>query len=234
MPSLLRKHISGLSALFFPVVCKGCGETLSHSQNVLCRACESELPRTRYEKMPVNPVVQMFWGRARLEYASALFYYRKGERLQNLIHQLKYKGAKEIGTYLGQLGGKILNEAEIPISPDAIVPVPLHPRKQAIRGYNQTSLIAEGMHSVSGIPVMHDAVIRTKHSGSQTRRGRYERWENVEGIFKVLFPELLRNKHLLILDDVVTTGATLEALCHALDEIPDIKRSVLTIGCAAG
>ena len=233
MPYQLQKYISGLSSLLFPVICKGCGESLSTPRTILCRACESELPRTCFEDMTTNPVMQMFWGRARLEFATALFYYRKAELLQSLIYHLKYKRGKETGIYLGAITAKLLNQSTILTSADGILPVPLHPRKQKIRGYNQAILISEGIQSVTGLPVHGDAATRTAHSDSQTRRGRYERWENVEGIFKVLSPELLENKHILILDDVVTTGATIEALCGALSTVPGIKLSVLTIGYSA-
>lgn len=234
MPNPFKKFFSGFSALLFPVICKGCGETSPTSGQVLCRACEAQLPRTRFEKDPENPVVQMFWGRTRLEFATSVFYYRKGELLQNLIHKLKYKGSKETGAYIGELAGKILNNAEYSDEPDVIIPVPLHPRKEKSRGYNQTAILAGGINKATGLPVMDNSVVRTVHSESQTRRGRYERWENVEGIFKVLHPDLLQDKHVLILDDVVTTGATLEALCQELHKIPGIRISALTIGFAVG
>ncbi|MGM0377502.1 MAG: ComF family protein [Bacteroidota bacterium] len=234
MPNPFNKFLSGFSALLFPVICKSCGETSPSSGQVLCRSCEADLPRTRFERDAGNPVVQMFWGRARLEFATSVFYYRKGELLQNLIHKLKYKGSKETGAYLGELTGKIVNNTEWAGAPDVIVPVPLHPRKEKSRGYNQASILAGGISRTTGLPVLDGSVIRTVHSESQTRRGRYERWENVEGIFKVLHPELFQNQHVLILDDVVTTGATLEALCQELHKIPGIRLSVLTIGFAAG
>ena len=234
MPNPFKKLIAGFSALLFPVICKGCGKTAPSSGQILCRLCEAHLPRTRFEKDAGNPVVQMFWGRAILEFAFSVFYYRKGELLQELIHQLKYKGSRETGTYLGEVTGKILNSTGLSKDPDVIVPVPLHPRKEKIRGYNQAAILAGGISSVTGLPVVANSVTRTVHSGSQTRRGRYERWENVEGIFKVLHPDLFRDKHVLILDDVVTTGATLEALCQELHKIPRIRITVLTIGFAAG
>ncbi|MFW6043347.1 MAG: ComF family protein [Marinilabiliaceae bacterium] len=234
MPNPFQKFIAGFSALLFPVICKGCGETAPVSGQVLCRSCEAGLPRTRFEKDAGNPVVQMFWGRTRLEFATSVFYYRKGELLQALIHQLKYKGSRETGTYLGEVAGKILNSTGLSKEADIMVPVPLHPRKEKTRGYNQSAILAGGISNVTGLPVLADAVTRTVHSDSQTRRGRYERWENVEGIFKVLHPDLLRDKHVLVLDDVVTTGATLEALCQELHKVPGIRLSVLTIGFAAG
>jgi ComF family protein len=228
------KYLSGFSALLFPSICKGCGEVLGSSRSVICRACESGLPKTNFVEDPDNPVAQIFWGRARVENAASVFYYRKGELLQKLIHQLKYKGGKETGIYLGNIAGKLLTGTNILRQADVLVPVPLHYRKQKIRGYNQTELLAKGIHEVTKIPVVSQAVIRTVHSQSQTRRGRFERWQNVEGIFKVINHQHLVKKHILVLDDVVTTGSTLEAFCHALEEVAGSKMSVLTIGYATG
>jgi len=234
MPDPLRKYLQGLSALVFPEICKGCGESPGSGRTALCRKCESEMPRTWFEKVPGNPVEQMFWGRAKVEFASSLFFYRKGELLQQLIHQLKYKRDRNAGTYLGQMAGRALLKENLAEKIDCIVPVPLHPKKQRIRGYNQSDVIAGGISEITKVPVNSDSVIRTVHSASQTRRGRYERWQNVEGIFKVVHPYLFQNKHLLILDDVVTTGATIEALCAAFSEVEKVRLSVLTIGIAVG
>ncbi|WP_291855880.1 ComF family protein [Marinilabilia sp.] len=234
MPNLLRKYLSGLSALVFPEICKGCGESLVSGRTALCRKCESEMPRTFFEKVSGNLVEQMFWGRARVEFAFSLFFYRKGELLQQLIHQLKYKRDIRAGTYLGQMTGRVLLKEELAGKFDCIIPVPLHPQKQRLRGYNQSDIIADGISEITKVPVNKESVIRTVHSASQTRRGRYERWQNVEGIFKVVHPHLFHNQHLLILDDVVTTGATIEALCAAFSEVENVRFSVLTIGIAVG
>ncbi len=201
---------------------------------VLCRRCRSRLPRTGFEQSLTNPVMQTFWGRVPLEFAASLFYYRKGELLQALIHQLKYKRCQENGVFLGALAGQILKSPSRYSSIDAIVPVPLHPRKEKLRGYNQCSLLAEGISSVTGWPRLDHSVERLKHTPSQTRRGRFERWQNVEGIFGVVSPFELEGKHVLVVDDVVTTGSTLEACCHALLQVPGVRVSVLTIGYAVG
>ncbi len=234
MPNPFLKYLSGLASLVFPQVCRGCGESVEINRAVLCRKCEAELPRTYFEKVPGNPVEQMFWGRCQLQFATSLFFYRKGELLQDIIHQLKYKGHKHSGFYLGQQAGRILLREGMTNRFDIVVPVPLHARKEKNRGYNQSRIIAEGLEDITSIRVAGDAVIRTVYSDSQTRKGRYERWQNVEGIFKVLHKDVFRNKHLLILDDVVTTGATIEALCMAFSDIENIQLSVLTIGIAAG
>ncbi len=232
MPTPFQKYLSGLSALLFPSICKGCGEGLGTTRSVLCRACEAGLPRTYFEDLKGNPVEQVFWGRTKLDYATALFFYRKAELLQTLIHHLKYKRGTETGTYLGKMAGKTLVKLPLIQWTDLMVPVPLHPKKQRVRGYNQAAVIAGGIQSETGLPVSVNDVIRSFHSDTQTRRTRYERWQNVEGIFKVINPEPLQNKNILILDDIVTTGATIEALCMALNEVPGVKLSVLTIGFA--
>jgi ComF family protein len=193
-----------------------------------------KLPKTNFEQIYDNPVEQMFWGRVKLEFATSLFFYRKGELLQKLIHQLKYKQERAVGIYLGRLAGQMLLKEELCRKFDVIVPVPLHLHKQKIRGFNQSAVIAEGINAITQIPVDPDAIIRTVYTDSQTKRGRYDRWKNVQGIFKVIHPSLLENKRLLVVDDVITTGATLEALCSSLNSIPGIRISVLSIGLAVG
>ncbi len=178
--------------------------------------------------------MQTFWGRVPLEFASSLYYYRKGELLSTLIHQLKYKRNKENGVFLGTMAGQILKSCEHYSSTDAIVPVPLHPRKERLRGFNQCALLAEGLSSAMELPRLDHSVVRMVHTQSQTRRGRFERWQNVEGIFGVSQPEVLQGKHLLVLDDVVTTGSTLEAFCRVLLQVPGVKVSVVTIGYTVG
>lgn len=234
MPYKFYKYLSGLSALVFPSLCKGCGTSLGTSQMALCRVCESGLPRTYFEKVPKNPVEQIFWGRTRLEFASSIFFYRKGELLQNLIHQLKYRGGRSNGTCLGKTAGRLLVQESMHEKFDLLLPVPLHYKKRKMRGYNQSEIIGEGISSVTQIPMDKTSVIRTVHSESQTRRSRYQRWQNVEGIFKVIHPEMIENKHLLIVDDVITTGSTIEALYSALKVVPDVRVSVLSIGLASG
>jgi ComF family protein len=234
MPDLFKKYLSGIAALVFPEICRGCGEWPGVGRTALCRSCESKMPRTWFEKVPGNPTEQIFWGRAKIEFASSLYFYRKGELLQQIIHQLKYKSDKKAGVYLGRLAGRFLVKEALAGEIDCIVPVPLHPKKQRLRGYNQSEIIARGIGEITRLPVNTESVIRTVHSASQTRRGRYERWQNVEGIFKVLHPHLFQNKHVLVLDDVITTGATIEALCTAFAQVTDVRISVLTIGIAAG
>ncbi len=231
---MIRQPLNGLFSLFFPVLCKGCGASIPRPEMVLCRRCRARLPRTGFEHSLNNPVMQTFWGRVPLEFASALFYYRKGELLPSLIHQLKYKKSKENGLFLGSLAGQMLKDSAHYASIQGIVPVPLHPRKEKQRGYNQCSLLAEGLSSVTQWPRLDHSVKRLIHTQSQTRRGRFERWQNVEGIFGVSNPADLQGKHLLVVDDVVTTGSTLEACCRALLRVSGVRVSVLTVGYSVG
>ncbi len=191
-----------------------------------------KLPRTGFELIDDDPVSQTFWGRVRLEKATSLYYYRKGEILQQLLHRLKYKGNYQMGQVLGKQMGNALTQAGFMVNIDMIIPVPLHEKKLRLRGYNQSEHIAIGLSQVSGVEVVKNSLVRTVHTESQTRKGRFERWENVGNIFSVINPESLNGKHLLIIDDVVTTGATLEACVQPILQNSSAKVSIATVGYA--
>jgi ComF family protein len=225
-----KDYINGFLTLLYPNVCKKCGNDLLGKETVLCRSCIAALPRTKFETRKNNPVAQSFWGRITLEYAFAIFYYRKGETLQKLIHQMKYKNRCDVALFLGKTAGNILNNTIFSSSFDAIVPVPLHPKRLRARGYNQCELLANGISEITNINTVTDAVIRNQYNVSQTKKGRFARWENVDGIFSVVSETPLAGKHILVIDDVITTGATLEACCSTLLKIPETRVSILTIG----
>lgn len=229
----LRPWLRGFSELFFPRNCKGCSSSLLHNETYLCRRCISNLPRTGFETWNENPVFQTFWGRAPIEFASSIYYYRKGELIQQLIHSLKYRNNREAGLFLGRIAGRQLIKSKLYLKPDYIVPVPLHPKKLRTRGYNQSELIASGLSETLGVPVSNELMMKTKHTASQTRKSHYERWENVDGIFKTREQQAFENTHILLIDDVITTGATLEACCNALLTTPGVRVSILTIGYAS-
>ena len=178
-----------------------------------------------------NPVARMFWGRIRLRYATAVYHYARGGRLQKIMHRLKYKGDMKAGTGLGMLMGERLKGTCFQEA-DVVVPVPLHGEKLKKRGYNQSALIAGGLGRVMDRPVDVSSCIRSGNSGTQTRKSRIERWQNVEGIFHVTDCEPFIGKHVLLVDDVVTTGATLEACGGELLKIPGLTLSVVTAGVA--
>jgi ComF family protein len=170
----------------------------------------------------------LFWGRVPVENASSYFKYYRGSRYQMLIHSLKYRGRTDIGRELGRLMGMELKDSAFAAA-DLIIPVPLHRIKELKRGYNQCAPICEGLSLSLGIPWRRDLLQKTSGSPSQTNKSRFSRWQNVEGIFRVRCPDLLKGKHVLLVDDVVTTGSTLESCANAVLEIPRTRISIATL-----
>jgi len=177
-----------------------------------------------------NPVSKVFWGRVNIENATASYLFIKEGILQKLIHQLKYKGAKEIGFELGRHFGSELIDSESYKNIDLIIPVPLHVKREKKRGYNQSEWIARGMVEFLEAKLELNNLVRAIETETQTKKTRFERWENVESIFNVNYPEKLENKHVLLVDDVITTGSTLEACANALLKIKGVKVSIATLG----
>jgi len=229
--TVVKQWIYDIVSLFFPVYCPVCSMPLTHPGQVICLPCELNMPRTRYATDLENPVAQIFWGRVKLEGASALFRFEKGSKYQVLLHLLKYKSRKDIGIFLGKMIG-----VEIRGTPfadiDYLVPVPLHPRKQKKRGYNQSEVIASGISLITGIPVHPGILVRERNTDSQTRKNRFQRWQNMEGKFGLKDPSIFENCKVMLIDDVVTTGATLEACAATLMQITGIKIYIFTVACA--
>jgi len=222
---------SPLLELFFPRLCIACSNPLFMHESHLCDLCLFHLPRTNFEKDLNNPVAQLFWGRVNIELATSFFFYSKGSKYQHILHELKYKGKKEIGFEIGKIFGKEIMNSEFS-DVDLIVPIPLHPSRERKRGYNQAEWIAMGLAEAMGKPLENKSILRITSSSTQTKKGRYDRWTNVEGIFRTRLPEKLVNKHILLVDDVVTTGATLEACATAILSIPETKVSIATLAVA--
>lgn len=199
------------------------------NENLICTECYVVIPRTGYHNVPENPVAQLFWGRCRLEKAAAFSYYNKGSRIRNLVHNLKYKGIKELGFELGNIYGQSLKSSGFTDDIDLIIPVPLHPLKKRRRGFNQSELICDGLARVTGIPVDYTSLTRVTGTDTQTKRSRYERWKNVEGIFCVTDSVLLRGKHILLVDDVITTGSTVESCANELLKSEGVRVSVISL-----
>lgn len=221
-------YLKGFVSLIFPGLCVVCKSRLSGSTEVVCTSCRQSLPLTHFNRDPDNPVAKLFWGRCRLEEAHALLFFDKGSAYTRLIHQLKYEGRQDIGIFLGKmLGESIIADSKHLI--DAIIPVPLHKHKRRKRGYNQSELIAKGVAEVLSRPVLKDILIRKSHTSTQTRKKRYERWQNVEHVFECTNPQQVSGKHLLIIDDVVTTGATIEATAQSITSVADVKISCATL-----
>ncbi len=219
-------------SLFYPRLCAGCHTSLVRGETVICLGCQADLPKTGFEKIADNPVARLFWGRTEIQLATAFCSFDKGGIMQHFLHQLKYKGSKEIGEKLGSLFGYDLTQCAPYQDIELIIPVPLHPKREHERGYNQSAEIATGMASAMDLPFSTGNLIRNHYSGTQTNKSRFERWENVKELFGVKKPELFEGRHLLLVDDVVTTGSTLEACANMLLKIPGTKVSVATIAYA--
>lgn len=218
--------------LFFPDLCQACGKPLVKQENILCLSCLFKLPKTNFEKHEDNPISRIFWGRADIHAATSFLFFSKGGSVQKLIHQFKYKGNIETGRYLGSLMGSDLKNSSLFNTIDIIIPVPLHKKKLHTRGFNQSEIIAEGLVDVMNVKLVNDVLLRVEHTETQTRKARYTRWENVRGKFGIVNSEKLAGKHVLLVDDVLTTGATLESCAQTLLEIPQTKVSIATLAYA--
>jgi ComF family protein len=217
--------------LFFPDLCIVCNNHLVTQEELICTKCLYNLPKTNYHKDVDNPVSRLFWGRTKVELATAYFRFNKGSSYQNMMHKFKYHGNKEIGSVLGKsFGNQLINSDFNDI--DVIIPVPLHKSKLKKRGYNQSEWISMGLSETMRKPLDTKSVIRAVATETQTRKGRYERWKNVEEIFKVTSEEELRGKHVLLVDDVITTGSTMEACINTILKIEDTKVSVAALAIA--
>lgn len=218
-------------SLLYPNLCASCNATLYKGEREICTRCRSYLPYTRFHNDKENPVAQLFWGRIQVENATAYFVFRKGSRFRKILHKIKYQNMQSLGIEVGRWFGKELSETEFN-TVDCIVPVPLHPGKFQKRGYNQSELIARGMAETMKKPLNLKMVKRIIENPTQTRKGRYERWTNVEGIFELTDFKTTNYKHILLVDDVVTTGSTLEACIAAILKAPGAKVSVAVLAMA--
>ncbi|MDR0907816.1 MAG: ComF family protein [Rikenellaceae bacterium] len=208
--------LSDIRDLFFVPVCAACGKPLGEGQRFLCTACQWDIPLTGYETQADNPVFRRFWGLLPIENATAMAWFIHESNFRQLVHSFKYRGQWRGAVDMGRWFGRILADTDAYSGVDVIVPVPLHLRKVLKRGYNQSSYIAEGMSREMGIPVEERAVVRRVNNRSQTEHSKTERWENVEGIFAVRKPERLVGHHILLVDDVLTTGATIGSCAEAI------------------
>jgi len=224
--------IDSIIGLFYPSVCAACGTSLFKWETLVCTRCRSLLPKTGYEWDKNNPLARIFYGKVRLKAVTAGFFFSKEGRVQHLIHELKYKGNCDAGFFLGQELGKALKEAPLFQGLDYLIPVPLHPKRERERGYNQSMMIARGMAAVLGVPIGDDVLLRSVNTSTQTHKSKDERWQNVKDIFELRHSELLEGKYVLLIDDVLTTGATLEACALTLSSVPGITISCATAACA--
>ena len=217
--------------LISPRICVVCGRRLSVTEEVICNKCNLHLPRTGFSNNPYeNEMAKLFWGQIPIERAAALFHYESHAEIANIIYQLKYKNHPEIGPLMGRMVATELKRDDFFDGIDVIIPVPLTKKRFRQRGYNQSEEIAKGISEVTGLPVNKEVVKRTAFKGSQTRRSRWDRQENVEYAFELTPGEPIAGKHLLIVDDVVTTGSTIVACAKELVKAGSVKISVLSLG----
>jgi ComF family protein len=226
--------ITDFISLLYPRLCFACGNSLFRHEQVLCTHCLFELPKTNFHNLSENPLDKVFWGRVPVQRTAALYYFIKGGKVQHLVHQLKYKGQKEVGIYTGKLlGNELKTEPEF-LTINKVIPVPLHPHKQKKRGYNQSEQFAIGLSESMGIELDIKSFVRTIATETQTRKSRFARFENVKEIFQVTVQKELENKHLLLVDDVITTGSTIESCANILLQVPGVRISIASIAYAVG
>lgn len=231
---MIQQLVKGLGHLVYPRLCMGCNKSLLEEEEILCLNCNVyNIPRTAYHHIAENETAMRFAGRVPVQKGTSFAYFTNEGLLQHLLHELKYNDREDIGLYLGKQLGYDLKQTDWAATIDAIVPVPLHPEKQKQRGYNQSIRIAEGVGMVLGLPVLAGVVERVRNTESQTQKSREERIDNMKDAFAVKAPSEIAGKHLLLLDDVLTTGATIEACALALLTVPGVTISVTTIGVAS-
>lgn len=230
--TLLHELKDSLLHLFFPHCCAGCGADIPDTTSMLCLRCIHAIPETHFEKYPGNPVEKIFWGRLPLEAAAAPYYFTRESLMQRLMHQFKYRGHADLGFQLGRMMGRLLS-ASNRFAADALIPLPLYPDKEKKRGFNQATLLCRGMAEVMQLPVLENCVSRPRATETQTRKGRIERWKNIEGKFVLNRPELIHGKTVMLVDDVVTTGATLEACGSALLSAGNLVLKIAALSVAS-
>ena len=218
--------------LFFPKVCAGCHSFLLSNENVICTLCRHNIPLTNHHLNPENEAFKKFYGRIPVEYTSALVYFHKKGIVQEIIHNLKYKGHEEIGTILGEWYAEDLKNSAVLKTVDAIIPVPLHKRKLRERGYNQVTTFGKALSENMDLDYNDSILFRRVYSKTQSKKNLLGRSDGIDTVFDVTFTEKDHNKHFLLIDDVITTGSTLEACSHALLKIPGAKISLVCMAMA--
>ncbi|MCB7482166.1 ComF family protein [Christiangramia sediminis] len=215
--------------LLYPTVCHICEAELLKNEELICTSCLHDLPVTSYHLDNENPVKKVFYGRLKIEKATALLHFRKKAGVQHLIHDLKYRGHREIGTYLGKWLGTELSNSDWNTKIDVIIPVPLHKSRLKERGYNQVEDFGKEIAASLNAEYIDDILLKISSTQTQTLKDRLSRWGKLEETLQIQNSDKIVRKHILLVDDLVTTGATLEACAHKLYEVPDIKISIATM-----
>lgn len=228
----LKNYFSDFLSLLFPQLCPACGNDLVAYEKVICTDCQYNLPQTNFHLLNDNIVARQFWGKIKLEGAYSLYYFTKGGKVQNLMHHFKYKNMPQIGNALGKIAGSQLASNPTFTSVDYIIPVPLHKSRLKERGYNQSACFAEGLAEKLKGTVEENNLVRIRATETQTHRSRFERFENMQEVFSINDAHKLKGKHVLLVDDIVTTGSTLKACALPLLEVEGLRLSIATIAYA--
>lgn len=212
--------------IIYPNHCTICSTDLHHNESYLCLNCKYDLPYIEHSEINLKSLQKLFWGRANVQQIFALLNYQKGNQTQKILHQLKYNKKTKLAQHFGEMMGDLIQSSE---KYAYLIPVPLHPKKKRIRGFNQSTVIANGMHKSTDIPVLEKVIKRIQFNKSQTNFTKYDRWDNVKSIFSVAQPKLLKNKHVILIDDVLTTGATIEACVKELLKVEGCQVSIAVL-----
>ena len=230
--SLLNDVIQGMIDMFFPEYCVACGKRLLPQERFLCLDCDLDLSTITFDNFQDNTITRLFWGRIPLQYAFAFMHFVPNGPSQAILHELKYKHNKDIGYYYGELMAYSMKDKGFPEDFDIVLPVPLHPKKQYIRGYNQAELLATRIARLFDKKLETKAARRSRFNPTQTRKSMTERWENVRNLFEITNSGHLQGKHILIIDDVITTGSTIESLATEILKIPGVTVSAAFLAMA--
>lgn len=228
----IYNYIADFLGLLYPSICCACGNHLYDGEECICISCRISLPYTNDECDKWNKTYKVFSGRVKLQAASSLFYFKKKSRVQNILHQLKYKGHDELGVVLGVMHSEQLKKSEFFKGIDVVIPVPLHPLKLKSRGYNQAEYLAVGYSEGLGVPYYNDILLRVVNTSTQTKKSRYHRYENMKSVFECKNADKIKSKNVLLVDDVITTGSTIESCVSILLEAGCEKVCVVSTAIA--
>jgi len=226
---MILSSFQDIAHLFFPKLCIGCEKHLSYNNYLLCIDCLHDLPYAYYTNQKSNPIDQIFFGKINIKAATSLFLFEKKSVSQAIIHELKYKNNEKIGSFLGNLLTLEVSKKNEFLAIDYIIPVPLHPKKQKKRGYNQLSKLGQTLSKNLGVTFIENLLIKISSSETQTKKNKLDRWENAQELFLLTDVKKLENKNILLIDDVITTGATIEACAKELSKTKNITISIATI-----
>lgn len=220
-------------ALIYPRNCVACGNSLYQHEDQVCNYCYLNLPKSNFHLLEKNPVEALFYGRTPIEFASSFYLFQKKGNIQKILHNIKYKSNKDLAHLMGEWYANDLKHHENIKEATVVIPVPLHAKKLKQRGYNQSEEFAKGLSKGLHINLNTTSLKRSEYTSTQTKKNKFERWENVEDVFEISQTDTLKHQHIILVDDVITTGATIEACCVKLQEIEGIKISVLCIAYAS-